>query len=143
MAIPRSYTNITKSYYGGQENYYFYPTSKQLIEVINILVSAGVTTQKKSSKIINILVRGNVFANKNISTTVNIVAKAIANNQNINISDQWILVNNGESIPGDGPVIYDSTPVDYTKSNYDLGEDTIPNQMECTETKNSSQSCNQ
>ena len=121
-----NYTNITNAYYGGQEAYYYYPQTKKLIQIINIITSASVSEQLQISKIINILVNGNVFSNKNLSATIDILASALTSNLNLNISDQWAISNDGESVPGDGPSIYDGDPIDYPEPNYELGEDTIP-----------------
>jgi hypothetical protein len=125
MSIPSSYTNITKTFYGGQE-YYYSPKVRKFIEVINILTSAGLIEETLRFKTINILVTGDVVTNKNISTTIDIFTSALTSNENFNENNQWSINNNGDSTPGNDPIIYDSTPVDYAEPNYELGEDTIP-----------------
>jgi hypothetical protein len=75
---------------------------------------------------LNIPVQTNIFRRQGITTKINIPVISRASNVQLNISDQWTTPNNGESVPGTGPVIHDEGPIDYSETNNELGFDTIP-----------------
>lgn len=101
-------------------------SKKYLGKIVGVPVKAIVYTKQQITTTLRIPVIANVFRKQNITTKINVPVITRVENQNLNVSDQWTIPNNGEPVPGSGPNVFDDVPIDYDESNDQVGEAIIP-----------------